>query len=323
MTDERLSELRPLVRAGELPGDLVDELRSVVRGVVRRRLLPPSFAPYGQWDEEAADELFQSWYTERLLGQGHMQLLLDRARTAGGLRRLAERSLRHHLINSKDRSQAHNLYRRVVALLEDEAWFRLVRDAARAQDRWYVSADSLAEVALWAGDDRVLIAHAWALGDFVVIRYRAAANKLSPVLEIDELRRFVSGLLSRVPAALTPGLIMRALAGRFDLGETEFVEHEDESASTPAVAPVQEEVLLRDLARTIVAELSTRQLTILQRSATEGVASIAAAVGCSVGTVVNEQRRVGELVSRLTENEQERDRVLNIVVDITYEDDDE
>lgn len=323
MTDARLTELRRLVRNGEMPADLIEELRSVVRGLVRRRLLPPSFAPYGQWNEEAIDELFQAWYAERLLGQGHLQLLLDRARNPGGLRRLAERSLRHHLLNSKDRSQAHNLYRRVASLLEDEARFRLVRDAPRSQNRWYVSADSPGELPLWAGDDRVLIAHGWALGDFVVIRYRAAANKLSPVLETNELHRFVTGLMSRARAALTPGLIMRALAARFDLGEPEFVEHEDDSPLAPSAEPAQEEVLLRDLARAIAAELSPRQLSILKRSTTESVASIAVAVGCSVGTVVNEQRRVGDVVSRLTEDERERDRVLNIVVDFAYEDEDE
>ena len=50
---------------------------------------------------------------------------------------------------------------------------------------------------------------------------------------------------------------------------------------------------------------------------------MATAVGCSVGTVVNEQRRIGKLVARLTENGRERDLVLNMIVDLAYEDDDE
>ena len=70
MTDRRLHELRKRVRRGELPEDLVAELRSVVGKLVRLRLLPPVFAPYGQWNEEAADEIFSSWYTDRLLGRG-------------------------------------------------------------------------------------------------------------------------------------------------------------------------------------------------------------------------------------------------------------
>ena len=174
MTEARLAELRGLVRTGELPSDLVQELRSVVRGLVRRRLLPPSFAPYGQWNEEAIDDLFQGWYTERLLGQGHLQLLLDRARTPGGLRRLAERSLRHHLINTKDRSQAHNLYRRLIAMLTESTRFGRSGCTASTGSLVHI-ANASADVGPWTGDERLLIAHAWALGDFTVIRYKAAA----------------------------------------------------------------------------------------------------------------------------------------------------
>jgi len=81
-------------------------------------------------------------------------------------------------------------------------------------------------------------------------------------------------------------------------------------------------VLLRDLARAISVELSGRQREILRRSESDSVAEMAAAVGCSVGTVVNEQRRIGKLVARLTESESERDLVLNMLVDLAYEDDD-
>jgi hypothetical protein len=324
MIEARLIELRRLVRARELPTDLVEELRGVVRVLVRRRLLPPSFAPYGQWDEEAVDELFQSWFTERLLGQGHLQLLLDRARTPAGLKALAERSLRQHLISSRDRSQAHNLYRRLIALLEQDPSFRQVSDAQRPQDRWYALSDSPSERARWSGDDRLLIAHGWALGDFIVIRYKATARKLSPVLDLGELQRFAAGLLARVQAALTPAMIMRALAARFALGEPEFVPHEEQEPSSAAVTPApQEDVALQEVAQAIIGQLSWRQLELLRRTESETVAEMAAALECSVGTVINEQRRIGELVARLTESDEERDRVLNMAVDLAYEHDDE
>jgi DNA-directed RNA polymerase specialized sigma24 family protein len=72
----------------------------------------------------------------------------------------------------------------------------------------------------------------------------------------------------------------------------------------------------------VLAGLTSRQQAILVRSDSEGVATIAADLGCSVGTVVNEQRRIGDLVARLTEDSGERDRVLNITVDLVYEEDD-
>ncbi len=323
MTDARLHQLRRLVRSGELPADLVDELRAVARSLARRRLLPPSFAPYGQWDDEAADEVFAGWYTERLLAHGQLQALLDRARAAGGFRRLAERSLRHHLINAQDRSQASNLYRRLVSMLEDDEQFRLLRRAARPQEQWYALAVPAAETTVWTGDDRMLIAHAWALGDFVVVRYKAAANKLSPMLDAGDLARFAAGLLRRVDAALTPALIMRALSARFDLAEPQLAPLDENSSSTLSVAAAQEDVFLRDVAATVVAELTPRQRRILQLSGEEKVADIAETLNCSVGTVINEQRRIGMLVARLTESSDERDRLLNVVADLLYVDGDD
>ena len=118
MNDARLTELRRQLRAGTLEQELVEELRAVVSRLVRLRLLPPTYAPYGRWDDEAVDEVFQSWYERRLLGRGHLQLLLDRAAGAGAFRRLSEQSLRQHLLNERDRSQAQNLYWRLVRLLE-------------------------------------------------------------------------------------------------------------------------------------------------------------------------------------------------------------
>ncbi|HMJ01167.1 MAG TPA: hypothetical protein VK488_15150 [Gaiellaceae bacterium] len=315
MNDARLRELRGRVRQGHLDGDLLDELRGIVARLVRLRLLPPSYAPYGQWNDEAAEEVFGDWYAKRLLGRSHLQLLLDRARTVGGFRRLAEYSLRQHLLNQRARSQAQNLYWRVVELLAGDDNFELARDAARAQDKWWRLAGT--DVAEWGGDDRLLVAHAWALGDFTIIRYRADAKKLSPLLDADELKRFVVGLLDRAEAALTATLIMRALEQRFDLGAVS--EEELTEAVAPAVDPpdIASDVALEDAARSVIAELTPRQIEVLRRSDEETVDQMAQALRCSAGTIHNEQRRIGALISRMSEDD-EREKLLKIVSDRLY-----
>jgi hypothetical protein len=327
VTDARLRQLRREVRRGELSEDLVGELRTIVRRLVRLRLLPPSFAPYGRWDEEAAAEIFNAWYTDRLLGRGHLQALLDRANTVGAFHRLCERSLRQHLLNAKDRSQTGNLFARLTALLHDDPAFVRTRDAKRPQDRWYFLATSDDVPREFAGEDSVLVAHAWGVGDLTVIRYRAAARKLSPVLDADELKRFTESFLTRVGCALTPALIMRGLATRLDLGEVR-VEHLDELAPAGALADrvesADDQVALREAAIALLGELSARQALILRRTAAEDtVVQVAAAAGCSAGTVVNEQRRVGQIVSRVSENDVERDQLLNILADLVYSTSDE
>jgi hypothetical protein len=315
--DPTLRALRRRVRAGETPPELVDELRGVARTMARSRRLPPSYAPYGWWDDEAADELFAGWWADRLVGEGRLLALLDRVPDLPRLRRLAERSLRQHLLNVQDRSQARNLFARLVALLASNTGrFRLVQDASRPQDRWYALADATS-LEPWAGPERLLIAHAWALGDFVVIRYRAAAAKLSPVLDTAELERFVTGLLQRAGAAFTPGLIMRALSARFTLGDVALEPINEAAPLSSAAAGPESEVLLRDTARSLLDELTQRQAAILHRSG-DRVVDIAGALGCSVGTVINEQRRIGAIVTRASGDDDERAALLNLMADLLY-----
>jgi hypothetical protein len=319
VTEARLSELRHLVRRGELPKDLLDELRAVGRRMARLRLLPPSFAPYGEWNDEAAEEIVASWYADRLLGHGQLQALLDRASSPGGFRRLAERSLSQHVLNAQDRSQARNLFRRLVAMLEGEPAFTLIQDANRPQDRWYGLAEWTQKAALWAEDDRRLVGHTWALGDFAVVRYRAGAAKLSPVLDAGELERFAAGLMTQTATGLTPNLIMRALSARFDLGEVILEELEETPPGDAGDLPADVAIVLRDTARFIILELSARQAEVVERTASEEtVAEMARALGCSVGTIINEQRRVGELVTHVSADDDERDQLLNVVVDLLY-----
>jgi hypothetical protein len=314
--DPTLRAIRHRVRAGDTPPELVDELRAVVRRLARSRRLPPGFAPYGQWNDEAAEEVFASWYADRLVAEGRLLALLDRAPDISALRRLAERSLRQHLLNAHDRSQARNLFARLVTLLaSDPETYRVVQEASRPQHRWYALATE-AKAEPWSGPERILIAHAWALGDFTIIRYRAGAAKLSPVLDATELQRFVNGLLERTASALTPALIAQTLAARFGLGEIEFVPIDDVMPPATTRGP-EAEVLLRDTADMVLLELTPRQVAVLKRSG-DKVADIAAAVGCSVGTVVNEQRRIAMLVERVSGDDAERDSLLNLVADLLY-----
>lgn len=325
MTDAELNLWRRAVRAGELPDDLVGHLHGAVLGVVRRRALPPSFAPYGQWDDEAAEELFSSWYAERLLEQHQLLALLDRVSSKSGLRGLVERSLRQHLLNTADRSQARNVFARVVELLRDRHRYVVVRDSSRASDTWFALAPPGGpglQAPLWSGGQRELAGWAWDVGDLHVIRYRASAAKLSPVLDTPELERFVTGMLERADAALTPQLLMAALAARVDLGEPQ-VHELDDARATPSREPSPEaQVIIGATAHAVVDELSTRQRQVLLR-ADEPVASVARGLSCSVGTVVNERRRIGTLIARHSGDDEERETLLNAVLDRLYLSDDE
>ena len=326
MTHDDYREIRSsYAQARDLDPRLVAELRRVASRLVRYRGLPPSHAPYGVWNEEAEAEIFQSWATDRLIGDGQLQGLLDRAPTLESFRRLAERSLRQHVLNQRDRSQAQNLYWRLNEMLDEDDGFYPFIGAARPQNVWWGLSDWRdGPPAQFAGDDERLLAEVWGLGEFTVIRYRPDARKLSPLLSTPDLKQLLLSLFAAVQALLTLSRIIRALERRFDLGEIELEGLEEPEAQAVAAAE-GDPVVLEESALALIAALTSRQAEVLL--ATEGAVlqedgetldEIAARLGCSVGTVVNEQRRVAALLDRHSENDDEMRLVLRKALDLLY-----
>lgn len=228
MTNAEYREIRRRYReADALDPRLAAELRQIASRLVRYGGLPSAYAPYRVWDEEAEEEVFLSWYAGRLAKEGQLQALLDRAATIEGFRGLGERSLRQHVLNQRERSQVQNLYARTAQLLREDDDFVEFVPAARPQDVWWGLA-AWSAPAQFTGRENDLFAAAWSLGDFEIIRYKADAKKLAPVLAAPELKRFVAGLLGAVAALLTLSLFARVFEQRFDLGAMQLDSLDEE-----------------------------------------------------------------------------------------------
>lgn len=319
MTNDEYCDIRRRYREdAELDPRLAGELRQIASRLVRYGGLPNAYAPYRVWNREAEEEVFQSWYAGRFVKSGQLQALLDRAVTIQAFRRLGERSLRQHVLNQRERSQVQNLYTRTAGLLRNDGDFAAFVEAARPQDVWW-------GLAIWrnprqfSDSDNDLFAAAWSLGAFEIIRYRADAKKLAPVVAAAELKRFVVGLLEAVAALLTLGLFARALEQRFDLGAIQLDSLDDEGpevAADEAPDPLE----LEQAALAIVAELNRRQAEVLlSTDADETLDAMAARLKCSVGTIVNEQRRVGSIIDRHAESSDQRGTLLRKVLDLLHE----
>ena len=320
MIDQDYARLRKrLLRDGDIADELYSELRDIVAGVVRRRELPPVFAPYGEWNEEAIDEVFQAWMTRRLLGLGHLKPLIARAGDVRVFRARAARSLRQFLLNERDRTQAANLFARMRTLLNEDGDFSCFIDAKRSQDRWW-GLTTWDDPEPFSASERTLHAAAWAAGDLVVIRYRADAKKLSPVLDLPELKRFAVVVFETLTTLLTVPLLIDALRARLDLDEGDVLPLGDSDAATTSPTAMPDQLGLRELAELARSELTERQALVLRATAGERpLADIGRELHCSAATVLNEQRRVAALLTRLTADDAERAELLNLVVDLLYE----
>ena len=296
MTNDEYREIRRRYReAAQLDPRMAVELRQIASRLVRYGGLPTAYAPYGVRNEEAEEEVFQSWYAGRLVKDGQLQALLDRGATVESFRRLGERSLRQHVLNQRERSQVQNLYARTARLLREDNDFTEFIPAARPQDTWW-GLSVWTQPRQWSGRDDDLYAAAWSIGGFAIIRYKAEAKKLGAVLAPDELKRCVAVLL----------------------GAVHLDSLDDQPLEVAAVESDPAE--LEQTALAIIGEMTQRQAEVLLGTAAdETQEAMAARLQCSVGTINNEQRRVAGLVDRHAADAEKRGVLLRKVVDLLHE----
>jgi hypothetical protein len=290
MTESEYASARAAVLAGKDPSAaLLDDCRRSVALLVRNGGLPAHYSPYGVWTEEAINEVYADWVAERLVRRGQLRAMLQRAPLLAVFRRMAETSARQHLIDSRVRSQASNLYARVVALLDGE---RFASTGSGTGELWRLA---VGPEAPFEGDDRRLLGLAWSLGEFVAVRYDAQARKLSPLLASEDLERFVVGMLEG--GAMTAATIVRALRLRFGLEDDERPGELDDALRGPANEPLNE-LIVDELATATLAELSGRQAKVLAAWDTP-VRDLALQLGCSTGTISHERARIADILARL------------------------
>ena len=312
---------RTFLGEGRVTFELLTELRAVVHRLVVFGNLPPMYSPTGKWDEDAQEEIFAEWTEARLIGTGQLAALMHQTGTANSFARLAELYLRRHLINRVDRNHATNLFGRLRTLLAEETdIFMILVPSGREQDVvWTLVGENAAEAPYNDGDDR-LLSLAWGLGEFETVRFREDARKLSHVLERDELIRFVTGLMEAARGGLTLTQIVPVIVLRFDLEPVQSESLGEEAHEVAAPDDVIEDVAAQQLAVAALAELSTRQADILRlQLGNASVRDIADEIHASIGTVSAEQRRIGAVLSRLSDPDREsRGLLLNALRDLLF-----
>jgi hypothetical protein len=231
-----------------------------------------------------------------------------------------ERSFRHFLMNAEEPTEVQNLVEKASEVmradrdrfteweLTGQAWWGLGEWRERWPDRPEV----------WgSGDDR-LVSLAWACGSFVITRYRAGVNRTDPVLEREELARFLEAFFGRVELALDNNRLRVVFERRFGAsrGFKPAELFDDAAVDTSRVDASLEDEEIEAYAAFVLEEISPRQTEVLYRKYNgETLHQIAADLAISHGTVDNELKRIGEVVERLAGG-YEKERVLEKVFDL-------
>ncbi len=310
---------REALRAGEITQELYGWLGRVVAVAQATRALAPSPVPGGRWDDpDAVAETLQAWLEESLL-RGGLHQAFDRCDSPRALARYIERSLRNWLVARSRRTTGPRLLERANELLGDpEQGFRLVADAAEPRDRWWGLAAWVEVPVFYAGEDEPLVAAAWALGDFALLRY-PSSERSDPVMSTPDLHRFLRGLLERNGRALSGRHFDAALRGRFSYAYAQPGVELDLMPELEGGEPPETTFEVAESARLAFIALSRRQLEVLIHRPQATLEELAARLAISRGTVDNEYRRALLKVREATISDEHFDRVLEKVLEMASE----
>jgi hypothetical protein len=299
-------------------GYLYDEIRRTVRAVIKGRGYPTSYSPTGRWDDDAYSALAHEWIVKKLLLPSGLQHLLLSSQTLAGFRKGLEVYFTHYLISQKERTALDNLFHRADAILDRDPRFRCFATSSKAATRlWGLTSWSAPEPYERSDDD--LIAAGLRITGISTIRYREDARKLSPVVSERDLAQFMESLFQDLGRLLSLAQLMTVFRYRFNLLEAEELSL-DEPLGTDdeghpmyrhgvisGGAPLDEIVIVEETARSLLRELSTRDLQVLLECAKPDatLASVASRLQCSKSTVDNVRRHAINVIRQRTESLEE------------------
>jgi hypothetical protein len=232
----------------EFIGPLLDDLlRRVVRATAPT--YPPDYAPGGAWNQASLEDVYQQWVEDRLWGRRDLTRMLGGAKSKNGLRRALTRSLRQFLTNSRVRSSASNLYKRMIKLLETDSTFKPVSRASKIGESRWALAGGATEPSKLSLRELVRRAHELSDRDLKVVRYNPESAKSSPILRKAYLRRFLVHVLRSAEGSLDAAQISEIIIYRFNLFEPSEVAI---SADLKSLTPSTEAIVSAELAATML-----------------------------------------------------------------------
>lgn len=302
--DKGYGVLAHLQALGELNDEGVALTYRLVGETVRGRGIPP---PSGKprWDDDAIEETTHDFIADHLLGKRRLYSLMLRARDEEGFEKLLRATIVNYFRDVARATARGALIRRLGSLLQEDDRFRLWQEGSTLLGR-----DSLWGLSEW--DDppafsdapTSLVSAAWAIPGIRIVRWRDTATRRSPASDRDSLMSFMIGLLEAAAGTMTVPAIAEVAAYRFSLLETpafvalddpdEHFEVKDRDATPESQAGA------REIAVSVLDQLSERERAILLRIGTGSTRSVADELGLAKSTVFDTTQRVRNIVQEAT-----------------------
>jgi hypothetical protein len=304
-------------------GELITALLVDVVGSIAPTYPPGEYSPAGVWNVAAIDDVMQDWVMARLLERGDLRVMISSARDVRALRAVLTRSLRQHLINSRRRTSATNLYTRMIKALRGGAFAPVGSSRSPALQAWTLN--KLPHSAP-AGPDivsrMIKLAYGRTDAELGVVRYGPYSLKSSPILRDSQLHEFLKHLLAEADGYVTAAELFQVMRHRFNLVELPQREL-DELAADPG-ASVSLKVERRLLASSVLAQLGGPAAALIRAIEEAGGDLIAAASARHVplSAVAEANDRLQALIAEYAESADEAVAIRRQLIESLYGEDD-
>jgi RNA polymerase sigma factor (sigma-70 family) len=252
--------------------------------------------PSGEWDENSVADAVQGLWAAKLIEALPRALQTS---SVGALARYIETTLRNWLIDEARKQGTPRIRARVREALKEDPFCCHQSGGDPANQLWGLGGEGWEDPPPFTGTASTLVSHLYSL-DLVTIPASDGDGRADAVISTDELRRALVGLFEHFKCCLTVDQLARALTQRFhSYFPPKMVQAEDEyeEVSDERQGP-GETACSAELARAILAQLSSRQYAIMRARFVENMTleEIAAEFDCSRGTADNEIKRASAVM---------------------------
>jgi len=192
---------------------------------------PEIYSPESVWDEDTMKQLTDEFFVEVLLQNDRLKYHYLTQESVSGLRRGLTKDFQNFLRNKKLRTEAINIYRRMLAILSKNNQFEIIQDHPKSNARVIRLSGTNHDLSQTCQKLEEILGVMFSIEVPPLVRYRADSKKESHLVGTDSLQKLLIETIRVLDKPINVGMLFESLKYRLNIFEIETLALE-ESIST-------------------------------------------------------------------------------------------
>jgi hypothetical protein len=284
---------------------------------------PEIYSPESIWDKDTMKQLADEFFVEVLLQKDRLKYHYLTQESVIGLKKATTKDFQNFLRNKKLRTEATNMYRRMLDILSKNNQFEIIQDHPKSNVRVCRPSGTNQDVSQTCQKLEEILRVMFSIDLPPIVRYRADSKKESHLISTDDLVKLLTETTKILGKPISVGILFEALKYRLNILEIETLAFEAPISTangsnltfldvTPdyTTEDAEMQLIARESAVNIYERLSDRQRIIFKLWIKDySLVKIAGQVGVAKSTVHDEICNIQREIS----NEQPTDDETEII----------